>query len=292
MKMLWMKPAGKMAMRMMKRKLGIKQKKYDWTTDAIMLVTGFAFGALLMFIFDPNRGRTRRKLAGDQLVHLKHKAVDQISGVSEDLKNRAKGLAAETGSHVSDMTDQLSDTASELTNKLGSAQDTQPEQGNTEKMDVAEQNVREMRAADRTKIQQPNSDFIQPGTIPTNQTIEYVSDMVGKNQGSTVVMSRIIDTREPVSTEEGMLPAEDLRNAELNQDFSEQPPLLENAPLQSEHHIAPTAGQLDQNEPGMSGETLNREDTPVSGKRDRKAPSRKLPGDSGSTPTSGMDRSV
>lgn len=296
MKKKWMKPARKMAMRMAmrigKKKLGLNRNKHDWTSDVIMAISGFAFGALLMFIFDPGRGRTRRKLAGDQVVHLKHKASDQISGVSKDLQNRAKGVAAVTSSRVSDLSDQLSTKAGAITSKLGSMSGSQSGQDDSGTQNVAEQNLRQIHAADQTPIPQPNSDFIQPGTIPTNETIEYASDMVGQNPGSTIVMSRIIDTHEPDSTESGTIPAEELRNEELNRDFSEQPPLLENAPLKSEYHVAPTAGQLPQNQPGMTGEMLNREDTPVSGERNQDIPLRKLPTDSGSTPTSGMDREV
>ena len=59
------------------------------------LATGFALGALAMFIFDPEQGRRRRALARDKMVHYGNEVSDFTSDTAKDLRNRAYGVAAE-----------------------------------------------------------------------------------------------------------------------------------------------------------------------------------------------------
>lgn len=49
-----------------------------------------------MYFLDPERGRTRRALVGDQLTALTNDAQDALGKASRDLSNRAFGLYAET----------------------------------------------------------------------------------------------------------------------------------------------------------------------------------------------------
>jgi hypothetical protein len=66
---------------------------------------GFAAGALVMYVFDPDRGRRRRALARDKAIHAARVASDTIGARSRDLSNRARGVVAETRSaleHASD----------------------------------------------------------------------------------------------------------------------------------------------------------------------------------------------
>lgn len=61
-----------------------------------MLLTGVAVGAGLMYLFDPERGRTRRKLFGDKLAALTNGLTDAAGSKARHLRNRAKGVVAET----------------------------------------------------------------------------------------------------------------------------------------------------------------------------------------------------
>lgn len=63
------------------------------------LVTGLAIGAGLMYYLDPDRGRRRRALVRDQLIHLQHE-LDDVRGrfdkYSRHLNNRMIGLKHQT----------------------------------------------------------------------------------------------------------------------------------------------------------------------------------------------------
>lgn len=62
-------------------------------------ISGVIVGAGLMYILDPDRGRRRRALMRDQLVHGAHEIEevgDRVSARSQDLRNRARGAIAET----------------------------------------------------------------------------------------------------------------------------------------------------------------------------------------------------
>jgi osmotically-inducible protein OsmY len=60
-----------------------------------MLVGGLGLGAALMYVLDPERGKRRRAVVRDKAVRAARKATDGIEARSRDLRNRAKGAAAE-----------------------------------------------------------------------------------------------------------------------------------------------------------------------------------------------------
>jgi gas vesicle protein len=69
----------------------------DSTSTFLMgVATGLAVGALAMFVFDPQQGRRRRALARDKALHYSREAGKLVSSTSQDLKNRAYGLAKES----------------------------------------------------------------------------------------------------------------------------------------------------------------------------------------------------
>lgn len=64
--------------------------------DAGLLVLGgLGLGAGLMYMLDPNRGRRRRALARDRLIHAAHVITHAAGTTSRDLSHRANGLWAE-----------------------------------------------------------------------------------------------------------------------------------------------------------------------------------------------------
>ena len=65
------------------------------------LLKGMLCGAGLMYFFDPDRGRRRRRGAVDRAVHLRHEASQLFDKGSRDLLNRGRGFAAETRRAVS-----------------------------------------------------------------------------------------------------------------------------------------------------------------------------------------------
>lgn len=65
------------------------------------LINGMLVGAGLMYYLDPDRGRRRRAVIRDQLVHYGHKADDAMDTAARDMRNRAAGMAAEARSRVS-----------------------------------------------------------------------------------------------------------------------------------------------------------------------------------------------
>ena len=61
--------------------------------------SGMVVGAGLMYMLDPARGKRRRALVRDQVVHGAHElgdVGDRIAGKSQDLRHRARGALAET----------------------------------------------------------------------------------------------------------------------------------------------------------------------------------------------------
>jgi hypothetical protein len=67
-----------------------------------MLLVGIGVGAGLMYLLDPERGRTRRKLLGDKLVAWTNDLTDAAGATARDLRNRAKGVVAEARGAVRD----------------------------------------------------------------------------------------------------------------------------------------------------------------------------------------------
>jgi uncharacterized membrane protein len=62
--------------------------------DRLRMLIGAGIGAATMYYFDPARGRYRRALVTNQLVHAGHKARRAASVVGRDIHNRALGTAA------------------------------------------------------------------------------------------------------------------------------------------------------------------------------------------------------
>jgi uncharacterized membrane protein len=73
------------------------------------LLSGIGIGAVLMYVFDPDKGNRRRALMRDRLVHLVYKTKDAFDKTERDMKNRVRGLAAEL-SHLF-VQEQVSDNA-------------------------------------------------------------------------------------------------------------------------------------------------------------------------------------
>jgi uncharacterized membrane protein len=61
----------------------------------LTLSGGVLLGAGLMYVLDPSRGRRRRALLRDKLIHTAHKTGHGIDATARDLANRARGLLAE-----------------------------------------------------------------------------------------------------------------------------------------------------------------------------------------------------
>lgn len=64
------------------------------------LIGGISLGAGLMYMMDPHKGKRRRALVRDQLVHTVHKTQDVLEVGTRDLSNRAQGVVAQTGSRL------------------------------------------------------------------------------------------------------------------------------------------------------------------------------------------------
>jgi hypothetical protein len=59
---------------------------------------GVALGAGLMYILDPDRGSSRRAYTRDKVTSAVNKTGRAIGKKSRDIKKRAHGIVAETGS--------------------------------------------------------------------------------------------------------------------------------------------------------------------------------------------------
>ncbi|HET7550526.1 MAG TPA: BON domain-containing protein [Gemmatimonadaceae bacterium] len=64
-------------------------------TKAMTLLAGVGIGAALMYFLDPVRGGRRRALVRDQAAGALNSAEREVRGRSADLRNRARGAAAE-----------------------------------------------------------------------------------------------------------------------------------------------------------------------------------------------------
>src|SRR5262249_28654346 len=76
-------------------------ERYFNKSDVIWLwpvLGGLGLGAGLMYIFDPDRGKRRRAIARDKVTDVVSRTGKAIGSKSRDLKNRAQGAIAETGS--------------------------------------------------------------------------------------------------------------------------------------------------------------------------------------------------
>jgi uncharacterized membrane protein len=75
--------------------------------SALPLIGAAGAGAALMYLFDPQRGRRRRHLVSDQLIHAGHVATDALGTTRRDITNRARGAGATVRRRV--MGDQADD---------------------------------------------------------------------------------------------------------------------------------------------------------------------------------------
>lgn len=63
-------------------------------------LTGGMLGAGAMYLFDPEQGRRRQALLGDQFRRLSHETAEGLDVAWRDLGNRARGTVAEPGIHA------------------------------------------------------------------------------------------------------------------------------------------------------------------------------------------------
>src|ERR671923_1666750 len=77
------------------------RRRANWAeiNSGLTALCGVGLGAGLMYIFDPDRGKRRRALVRDQLVHAGHLITRAIGITSRDLSHRAYGVLAE-GNHL------------------------------------------------------------------------------------------------------------------------------------------------------------------------------------------------
>jgi osmotically-inducible protein OsmY len=71
--------------------------------DPGLFVLGALVGAGMMYLFDPTRGRRRRALLRDRLVHGAHEAEDlggSAASSARHMRNRARGMLVETRSRM------------------------------------------------------------------------------------------------------------------------------------------------------------------------------------------------
>ena len=65
------------------------------------LLTGIGLGAGIMYLWDPERGNRRRALIRDQAVSFKNQTDESLQKATEDLRNRTRGVLAETMGRLS-----------------------------------------------------------------------------------------------------------------------------------------------------------------------------------------------
>ncbi len=93
------------------RKMLKKNVKKKHIRSGVAALSGLGAGALMMFLFDPQRGRGRRAFIRDKATGLKNDVQDTVSAKATHLSNRAKGVVHEARSAVfgsSGETDDLS----------------------------------------------------------------------------------------------------------------------------------------------------------------------------------------
>jgi uncharacterized membrane protein len=69
-------------------------------TDNGKTIAGALAGAGLMYLLDPDRGARRRALVRDQAVRARHRFAEGAEATGRDLRNRARGTAAQLRSRI------------------------------------------------------------------------------------------------------------------------------------------------------------------------------------------------
>jgi gas vesicle protein len=73
-----------------------EEHKFNHGRNGIgMLFGGIGIGALLMYLFDPDRGQGRRAKLGDQLTSKVNHLKGAAGSKARDLRNRAQGVMHE-----------------------------------------------------------------------------------------------------------------------------------------------------------------------------------------------------
>lgn len=78
-------------------------KQSEIASIALAAVIGAGLGALAMFMLDPVSGRRRRALVRDQAVRYGRETAEAAEATASDLRNRARGMVAETRGAVSNV---------------------------------------------------------------------------------------------------------------------------------------------------------------------------------------------
>lgn len=68
------------------------------SNNIALLLGGIGLGALLMYLFDPDRGRGRRAMLSDQLTSKVNRLSDAAEAKARHLRNRAQGVIHEARS--------------------------------------------------------------------------------------------------------------------------------------------------------------------------------------------------
>jgi uncharacterized membrane protein len=74
----------------------------DTSDGGLAIVGAFGLGVAAMYFLDPGRGARRRALVRDKALHLLRKTEDAAETAGRDLRNRARGLAAEARGRFED----------------------------------------------------------------------------------------------------------------------------------------------------------------------------------------------
>jgi len=64
-------------------------------SKGLAVMSTLGIGAGLMYLMDPQRGRSRRALIRDKAMSWVHKTEDFVQGKATHLRNKAKGVMAE-----------------------------------------------------------------------------------------------------------------------------------------------------------------------------------------------------
>jgi CBS-domain-containing membrane protein len=74
----------------------VTRKNTSHIERVLPLIIGLGSGAALMYFLDPNGGRRRRSLVGDQITSITTNAQKAFGKIRRDLQNRTKGALIET----------------------------------------------------------------------------------------------------------------------------------------------------------------------------------------------------